>query len=84
MERVTAEDAEKKSHEAFKQANIYSEEPLAGFEVASTRYLILVSRKRLSLPSNIMTNNVTYEYRNVAVEPDVPSIEARKPAAETR
>ena len=40
--------------------------------------LILVSRKRLSLADNITKNNVTYEYRNVAVEPDAPSIEARK------
>jgi hypothetical protein len=64
--------------EALTQAKLYSEQPLAGFEVASIRYLILVSRKRLPIPEAVVQNNVTYEYRNVAVQPDTPSVEARK------
>jgi hypothetical protein len=70
----------KMADEALTQAKLYSEQPLGGFEVASTRYLILVSRKRLPMPEALVENNVTYEYRNVAVHPDTPSVEARKAA----
>jgi hypothetical protein len=66
-----------KADEALRQAKIYSAEPLAGFEVASTRYLVLVSTKRLQLPVPVVHNAVAYEYRNVAVDPDSPSFDAR-------
>jgi hypothetical protein len=76
---VGPDQTDKKADEAFTQAKLYCEQPLAGFEVASVRYLILVSKKRLlPMPEARVRNSVTYEYRNVAVDPDPPSIEARK------
>lgn len=77
--RVTAPDElEKRADEALRQAKIYSAEPLAGFEVASTRYLVLVSKKRLELLPPIIQGVITYEYRNIAVDPETPSVDARK------
>jgi len=76
---VATDETDKKADEALMQAQLYREEPLAGFEVASVRYLVLVSESRLlSMPQARVHNDVTYEYRNVAVNPDPPSIEARK------
>jgi hypothetical protein len=66
---------------AFKQAKIYSAEPLAGFEVASPRYLVLVSEKRLEQPLPTLENGVTYQYRIIAVDPDTPAADARKKPA---
>jgi hypothetical protein len=69
---------EKRADEALKEAKIYSAEPLAGFEVASTRYLVLVSEKRPQVPKPTVQNTIIYEYRNIAVDPDAPSVDARK------
>ncbi len=77
---ASPEELEKRAEEAMRQAKIYSAEPLAGFEVASTRYLVLVSKKRLEPLPPIIQGTVTYEYRNIAVDPETPSINARKGA----
>jgi hypothetical protein len=77
--RVQSEnELSKKADEACKQAKLYCEAPLAGFEVTSTRYLVLVSKPRLEMPPPRIFADVVYEFRNVAVAPDVPSREARK------
>jgi hypothetical protein len=62
-----------KAEEAYEQAKRYSEGILAGFELASRRYLVLVSRHHLDLPSPRQDAEVIYEYRNVAVSPRTPS-----------
>jgi hypothetical protein len=71
--KVDASDLASKAEGAFNQACIYASGSLAGFELASRRYLIMVSQKRLSMPEERSDGAVTYEYRNVAVEPDPPS-----------
>jgi hypothetical protein len=74
-------ELDRKANEAYEQAKIYCGVPLAGFEVASTRYLILVSETRMKMPPAKIVAGVTYEYRNVAVRPETPSIEARNGAS---
>jgi hypothetical protein len=69
-----------KAREAYKQAKLYCQSPLAGFEVTSTRYIVLVSQERLEIPPAKIEGDVTYEFRNVAVAPKSPSQDARKTA----
>jgi hypothetical protein len=58
---------------AYKQAASYSRGVLAGVPVASTRYLVMVSEDVMKMPDSIIDGSTTYEYRNVAVNPSVPS-----------
>lgn len=68
-----ASELESKAQEAFDQARRYREGILAGFEVASTRYLIVVSTDYCIMPTVREEAGVRYEYRNIAVEPSTPS-----------
>lgn len=58
---------------AFRQASSYTVGILAGFPVASTRYLVMVSEDVLQMPEPIVDGAIIYEYRNVAVNPKTPS-----------
>jgi hypothetical protein len=81
--RVVSEDweeVEAKADEARRQAQIYCAEALAGFEVESTRYVVLVSKGRIGqMPKPANESGVTYAHFNVAVDPETPSKNARKP-----
>ena len=52
----------------------YRQGILAGFEVASPMCLVSVAQDYIQLPEPGTEQVVTYEYRNVAVSPTVPSI----------
>ncbi len=69
-----------KADEAFRQAKMYATGSLAGFELSSSRYLIVVSKPRLEMPPDHVVGTVTYQYVNVPVEPAVPSVESKKKA----
>lgn len=62
-----------KLESAYQQAKRYRQGILAGFEVASPRYLVIVSQDYMQLPEPKMEQGVVYEYRNVAVAPTAPS-----------
>ena len=55
------------------QAGLYSASILAGFELASRRYLVIVSEDRLQMPDPEQDGAVTYEYVNIAVSPRGPA-----------
>jgi hypothetical protein len=59
--------------QALKQARRYSSGILAGFELSSRRYLVIVSDDFLPPPENEQEGSVLYQYVNVAVSPSVPS-----------
>jgi len=61
---------------ARKEAGIYAASVLAGFELASRRYVVIVSRGRQTMPEPEPDGDVTYEYLNVAVDPASPSVDA--------
>ena len=54
------------------QAGIYSSSILAGFELASRRYLVIVTEDRLQMPDPELDGVVTYEYVSIAVSPRGP------------
>jgi hypothetical protein len=70
---VSRDNLEKTAEHAFQQARRYSAGSLAGFELASRRYLVMVSERSLPMPPPRIEDVVTYEYRNIAVDPRVPS-----------
>lgn len=57
----------------LKQALRYSSGILAGFELSSRRYIVLVSEDLLAVPTTTDEKQVVYEYVNIAVSPSVPS-----------
>lgn len=69
-------ELQSKAQEAFDQARRYREGILAGFEVASPRYLIIVSEDYRIMPGVREEAGVKYEYRNIAVSPSTPSRQA--------
>jgi hypothetical protein len=62
---------------AHHQAKRYREGVLAGFEVASPRYLVLMSEDFVPVPEPRIEGDVVYEFRNIAVAPRSPSRTAR-------
>ncbi len=69
----TPEELEIQAQKAFKQASVYACSSMAGFELAGYRYLVLISKDRLGMPSDRNENGVIYQHINIAVERQVPS-----------
>lgn len=64
--------------EAKEQAAIYSGGILAGIELASHRYLVVVSKEQFTPPGDLIEGGITYRHINIAVEPTSPSVAAKK------
>jgi hypothetical protein len=64
--------------EAQKQAAMYSEGVLAGIELVSHRYVVVVTEKYAKPPSDLEIKGVVYRHINIAVDPDSPSIASKK------
>ena len=72
--RVTSPGARvAKAAEARAQAARYTAGGLAGIELASYRYLVLVSKKHLEPLEDVSEGDVIYRHINIAVDPSVPS-----------
>lgn len=59
--------------QAKRQAERYGIGILAGFELGSRRYIVLVSEKNLNMPQDIVDGEINYRHVNIAVDPDTPS-----------
>lgn len=70
-------DAVKVYAEAQRQAAMYSEGVLAGIELVSHRYVVVVTEKYAQPPSDIEIEGVVYRHINIAVNPDSPSIASK-------
>ena len=58
---------------ARRQADRYSTGSLAGIELATHRYIVLVSEKHLDPVEDFKNGDITYRHINIAVDPLVPS-----------
>jgi len=68
-----------RAEEAFRQARLYGVGSLAGFELVSLRYLVIVSDDRVEhMPADRPDGNVLYQYRNIATNPSAPSRDPAK------
>lgn len=63
---------------AKEQAALYSGGVLAGVELASHRYLVVVTKKQIVPPADAIEGEVTYRHINIPVEPESPSIAAKR------
>jgi hypothetical protein len=73
-------ERESKAEQAYEQARLYASGSLAGFELSSRRYLVLVSDKwprRYRRPPR-SDGNVVYEHIYVEVSPAQPSTQSRQ------
>ena len=68
-----AKELSSKAEQGLQQAKRYSSGILAGFELSSRRFIMLVSKEFVTLPSPTEDKQVIYEYINVAVNPSTPS-----------
>lgn len=78
-----SQDANKRYAEAKKQAQSYADGVLAGIELNQIRYLVVVTEKQLpnsSIPPDEKIDGVSYRHINLAINPDVPSVDAKKQA----
>lgn len=64
--------------EARLQADLYSAGVLGGLELASYRYLVMVSESILLMPPDVTAEGIQYCHRNVAVNPSTPSKISRR------
>jgi hypothetical protein len=60
------------------QSKLYSTGVLHDIALKSTRYVVLVSNKQLQPPDDFRETAVTYRHIVVPVNPDVPSVAAKK------
>jgi hypothetical protein len=70
--------------EARRQIDKYTSGLLAGVELASHRYLVVVTKKELEPTPDETSGGVTYRHINIAVDPDVPSIAAKSAKSHSR
>lgn len=66
-------EAATQASQALAQASRYAVGLLAGFEVKSPRYLVLVSEDLIQPPADVIQGDVTYRHINIAVKPSPPS-----------
>jgi len=62
------------------QAKLYLQGAMAGFELTRYRYVVVVSRRHVPTPADLLDGVFTYRHVNIAVDPETPSREARKHA----
>ena len=68
--------------EAKAQTQLYRAGVLAGLELASYRYLVVVSDQRLMVPPDEVDADISYRHVNIVVEPQTPALAARAMARE--
>jgi hypothetical protein len=75
------ENPAEKKDQARHQASRYSEGSLAGFELESERYLVLVGKREFTVPDNTTDGNVKYSVIPLVLDRTTPSISARQHAS---
>jgi hypothetical protein len=71
-------ELEAKIKEAYDETKIYASGVLSGIELANYRYLVMVSHQSMKLPCDLTEGVIVYRHINVPVDPDTPSIAAKK------
>lgn len=64
--------------DAKHQASLYSSGVMAGVELTTHRYLVVVTEKQVLPPADIAEGTVIYRHINIAVDPESPSIAAKR------
>ena len=75
---ASSSEVGRKLKEARDQAARYAEGALAGIELTSYRYAVVVTERRESPPPDSTEGGMTYRHINIAVDPEIPSKAARR------
>ena len=70
---ATAKEAARKFEEARDQARRYAQGVLAGNELTSHRYAVVVSGQQVDVPDDLDQGGIVYRHVAIAVEPKPPS-----------
>lgn len=73
-------ETKKRIMEAQKQAALYSVGVLGGVELSSPRYLVIVTKNFIDLPTDTEIENIKYRHINIATNPSTPSVASKKDA----
>jgi hypothetical protein len=76
----TAREVPSQLAAAETQALLYSQGILGGLELTDSRFIVLVSQDRVSLPADNQVKGFTFRRRNIAVDPLTPSVAGRSKA----
>jgi len=71
-------EAEANRLAATNQAKLYADGPIAGFELTTERYLVLVSKTEFGVTTVEQDGAILYRTISIILDPDVPSRAARK------
>lgn len=69
----TKNDAPKQFKSARSQAERYVQGVLAGNELTSYRYIVVVTQQQVDVPADLAKDDVVYQHINIAVDPQPPS-----------
>lgn len=72
-----------KAEEARRQTKLYAAGELAGIELRSTRFIVIVTEKTTPVPDDVNEDEITFRHINVPVDPDTPSKTARRVTSTT-
>jgi hypothetical protein len=72
------ESPEEKRDEARHQARRYSEGSLAGFELETERYLVLVGKEEFEIPADAIEGNTKYKVVPLFLNRKAPSVSAKR------
>lgn len=72
------DEAGEKFAEARRQSVDYVAGTLAGFELSTCRYAVVVTRTAVPRPEDLLEGEVTWRHINIAVYPETPSVAARR------
>lgn len=74
-------DPDRNAPERFKsardQAALYAQGALAGSELTTYRYAVVVSRRQIAVPADVEQGGIVYRNINIAVDPEPPSRRAQ-------
>lgn len=68
----TPNEIRRAASDGKRQASIYAGELLAGFDLRTVRYVIIVTEGRIKPPDDNPVGDITYRYLNLAVAPSSP------------
>jgi hypothetical protein len=74
---------EPQARTAYEQAKLYQDGLLAGFELRTRRYIVLVSEEQVRVPADRADGSVVYRHINIARKPANPSSTAKVFAQKT-
>lgn len=76
--REKRRQSQEKDRRAIAQGSLYSEGSLAGYELESERYIVLVGKEEFAVPEDTTVDDVSYKVVALVLDKESPSRSARQ------